>query len=207
MVSSDVNRIDREFSDEADQESLATLFTEYRSQLRRMVDFRMDRRLAGRIDSSDVVQQAYIEAQSRIHHFRNQSTASPYLWLRQITQQTLIDLHRRHLLTKNRDIKREIPINAPGYADSAVYNAAERLAGQVSSPSQAAMHLEMVAQLRQALNDMDNIDREVLLLRHFEEMGNRDVAEVLGIGEAAASNRYVRALKRLKQILNRSSSV
>jgi RNA polymerase sigma-70 factor (ECF subfamily) len=152
------------------------------------------------------MQQVYVEAQGRIRHFVHNPSLTFYGWLRQVTLQTLVDFHRRHLGAQKRDAKQEISIHGarvPGIASQAL---AEQLAGSLTSPSQAAVRHETVDRLRQAIESMDEIDREVLVLRHFEELGNQDVARILEIGEAAASNRYIRALKRLKDMLARSST-
>jgi len=191
---------------EPDQQALATLFSQHRGRLQRLIDFRIDRRLTGRVDSSDVMQQVYVEAQSRLPHFASNPALSFYGWLRHITLQTLIDIHRRHLGTKKRDAKQEVSIYAPLNTQVAAQSLAEQLADSLTSPSQAAVRRESVDRLRDVIEGMEEIDREVLVLRHFEEMGNNDVAQVLGIGEAAASNRYVRALKRLRDMLANESA-
>lgn len=205
---SDSDCLVEQLRQEPDQEALASLFSKYRGRLKRLIDFRMDRRLARRVDSSDVMQQVYVEAQSRLRHFASNPALSFYGWLRQITLQTLVDVHRRHLGTKKRDAKQEVSLFAQLNTQSAAQSLAQQLADSLTSPSQAAVKREMVGQLRGVIESMDEIDREVLILRHFEEMGNNEVAEVLGIGEAAASNRYVRALKRLRDMLgsNEASS-
>src|SRR5262245_48783059 len=176
-----------------DDAAFGPLFEGQRDRLRRMVQFRLDPRLFGRVDPDDVVQEVFLDAQQRLYAFRADPQSLPF-WLRLVAQQTLIDLHRRHLGAGKRSAKRE-RVFAQSQSLSGF------LAGNLTSPSQAAIRDEMRQQLQAALETMDEIDREVLTLRHFEELSNKEVATLLGIGENAASNRYVRALVRLKGLL------
>ena len=182
-----------------DQPALAELFARHRDKLRRMVQLRLDHRLTGRVSPSDVLQEAYIDALKRIDHYFEKPDQPFFGWLRLVVGQRLADVHREHLAQK-RDVGQEVPINrgTPG-ADSACLAAC--LLGSGTSPSNAAARTESFNRLEQALDQMDALDREVLALRHFEELSNTDTAEILGIQPAAASKRYVRALARLKQIL------
>ena len=182
-----------------DQPALAELFARHRDKLRRMVQLRLDHRLAGRVSPSDVLQEAYIDALKRIDHYFEKPDQPFFGWLRLVVGQRLADVHREHLAQK-RDVGQEVAIHrgGPG-ADSACLAAC--LLGSGTSPSHAAARTESFARLEEALEQMDSLDREVLALRHFEELSNADTAEILGIQPAAASKRYVRALARLKQIL------
>ena len=183
-----------------DQAALAELYATHREKLRRMVQLRLDHRLAGRVSASDVLQEAYIDAVKRIDHYFAKPDQSFFGWLRLVVGQRLADLHREHLAQK-RDAGAEVPINrgSPGGADSACLAAC--LLGGGTSPSNAAARHESFGALEAALDQMDALDREVLALRHFEELTNAETAALLGIQPAAASKRYVRALARLKQIL------
>ncbi len=185
---------------EGDQQALAELFSYYRPRLWRIINFRLDSRLAGRVDADDVLQEAYLAAVQRINHYLDDSTQTFFVWLRLIANQTLIDVHRRHLGAKMRDASRDMSIHAH-YAQATSMSIASQLLGNFTSPSQAAMRDEVAQQLEQAIDSMEPIDREVLALRHFEELTNSEVAEVLDIQQKAASIRYVRALKRLKDVL------
>ncbi|MBN1344733.1 MAG: sigma-70 family RNA polymerase sigma factor [Phycisphaerae bacterium] len=187
---------------DGDEQALAELFSMHRDRLWRMVHFRLDHRLRGRVDADDVLQEAYLEAAKRVEHFVDDSTTSFFVWLRMVVSQTLIDVHRRHLGAKMRDAGREVPIHGPRYPQATTVSLAIRLMGHLTSPSQAAMREEMYSRLEATLDEMDPIDREVLALRHFEELTNSEVAEVLGIQQKAASIRYIRAVKRLKDILS-----
>ena len=164
----------------------------------------MDRRLQGRIDPSDVLQETFLEAARRVVDFARDPTTSVYLWLRFLTGQKLVDLARRHLGSKMRDAGLEISIYRGSLPQASSVSLAAQLLGRFTSPSRAAIRAETQLKVQEALNRMDPIDREVLALRHFELLSNGEVATVLGLSKAAASNRYVRALKRMKEISRRS---
>ena len=184
-----------------DEQALAELFAMHQKRLCRMVHFRMDPRLHGRVDPEDVVQEGYLAAVQRIDHYRQQPAMSPFVWLRLIVDQTLIDVHRHHLGAQLRDAGREVSIDARrAQATSAMLTF--QLVGPGTSPSKMVVRAETFDQVEKAIAQMDPIDQEVLALRHFEELSNSEVAEVLGIEQKAASIRYVRALRRLKTILS-----
>lgn len=182
-----------------DPSALGELFARHRERLKRMVELRLDHRLAGRVSASDVLQEAYIDALKRIEHYFAKPDQPFFGWLRLVVGQRLADLRREHLAVK-RNAARDVPIfpGGPG-ADSGCLAAC--LLGDLTSPSHIAQRNEAFIQLEEALAQMDPFDREVLALRHFEELGNAETAELLGIHPPAASKRYVRALARLKQIL------
>ncbi len=186
---------------EGDQDALARLFSLYQSRLRTIVQFRLDRRLYGRVDADDVLQESFLNAASRLQHFRQEGPASLFIWLRLVTSQTLAEVHRRHLGVQRRDAGREVSAQGAAGRDSTSLSLVYRLMGTLTSPSQAVVRNETQRQLSTALESMDEIDREVLALRHFEELTNQEVAEILEISQKAASNRYVRALDRLRVIL------
>ena len=184
------------------EEALAELFSRFGPRLDKTVRFRLDQRLWGRVDPSDVLQEAYLDAASRLKAYLARPEVPVFVWLRAITEQVLINVHRRHLGAKIRDARVEVSMNRKATGQATSYCLAARLIGKMTSPSQAAIREEMIDQLRSAFDTMDPIDREVLALRHFEELSNNEVAEVLGLQKAAASNRYVRALKRLKTVMS-----
>lgn len=183
-----------------DQQALAKLFSLHRDRLWQVINFRIDARLRGRVDADDILQEAYLDAAQRIQHYLDNSTQTFFIWLRLIANQTLIDVHRRHLGAQMRDASRDMSIHAH-YANATSMSIASQLLGHLASPSQVAMRDEVSLQLNQAIESMEPIDREVLALRHFEELTNSEVAEVLNIQQKAASIRYRRALKRLKEVL------
>lgn len=180
--------------------AVAELFSEFQPRLERMVEFRLDGRLRGRVDPADILQEAYIEIARRIEDYTSSPTVAFYVWVRQITWQTLLSVHRRHLGQK-RHPNQEVRLSSRPGSDDTANSIAGALVGQLTSPSKAVQREEEHDQLRDALQSMDETDREVLALRHFEQLGNNEVAEVLGISRTAASNRYVRAIKRLGEVL------
>jgi RNA polymerase sigma-70 factor (ECF subfamily) len=184
-----------------DDEALATLFAQHRDRLLRMVHFRIDGRLRGRVDAEDVLQEAYVDAAKRMRHFAQDTSTSFFIWLRMIVGQTLIEVHRRHLGAQARDAGREVRVHGGHYSQATSMSLAASLLGRFTSPTQAARRSELAEHLQATLDGMDPIDREVLALRHFEELANSEVAEELGIQQKAASIRYVRALRRLKDSL------
>jgi RNA polymerase sigma-70 factor (ECF subfamily) len=187
---------------DGDQQALAELFARYRDRLRRMVKLRLDRRLQGRIDASDVLQEAYLDTARRAPEYAANPTMPFFLWLRLLTGQRLLMLHRQHLGARMRDAGQEVSLYRGALPQASSVSLAAQLLGRMTSPSLAAVRAEMQLKLQEALNGMDPIDREVLTLRHFEELSNGETAAVLGIQKSAASNRYVRALKRLKEVLS-----
>jgi RNA polymerase sigma-70 factor, ECF subfamily len=186
---------------QGDQRALAELFSHHRERLRKMVAFRLDHRLGGRVSPSDVLQEAYIDALKRVQHYLDNPELPFFGWLRLIVGQRLVDVHRQHLGAKARDAAQEVSLQRGGTPAASSMCMAAHLVGHLTSPSQAAQRNEALAQLEEALNRMEPLDREVLALRHFEELSNNEVAEVLGIEKAAASKRYVRALARLREAL------
>jgi RNA polymerase sigma-70 factor (ECF subfamily) len=184
-----------------DPPALAELFARYRDRLRRMVRLRMDRRLQGRVDPSDVLQEAQVEILRRAAEYAADPRLPPFLWLRLITGQRLSALHRRHLGAQRRNAGKEIALHRGPMPQATSLSLAEMLLGRLTSPTQAAQRAEVRLLLQEALNGMDPLDREVLTLRHFEELSNAEVAQVLGLTKTAASNRYIRALERLRETL------
>lgn len=181
--------------------SLAEFFELHRRRLVRMVSLRMDRRLQGRVDAADVLQDAFLEASSRLAAYLREPDRMPlFLWLRTLTHQKLLQFHRHHLERGKRDAKLEVSMFQAGAAATSAVLAA-KLVGEITSPSQAAIRRETEMRVRDALDEMKDIDREILALRHFEQLSAIETARVLDIDESAASKRYLRALKRLSTIL------
>jgi RNA polymerase sigma-70 factor (ECF subfamily) len=184
-----------------DESALVELFARHRQRLKRMVKLRMDHRLHGRIDASDVLQEAFIDIARRAREYLNSPSMPPFLWLRWITGQRLVTLHRRHLGSRMRDVGLEISLHHGALPEASSVSLAAMLLGQLTSPTRAAFRAELQLRLQEVLNALDPIDREILTLRHFEELDNNEAAQILGISKTAASNRYVRALRRLKDAL------
>jgi RNA polymerase sigma-70 factor, ECF subfamily len=186
-----------------DEAALAALFAGYREQLRRMVHLRLDRRLTGRVDASDIIQDTYLEVRRRFAEYvEDEDRALPFLlWLRLVTGQKLTDLHRHHLGTQMRDAGMEVSLHRGSMPHASSVSLAAQLLGKLTSASRAAIRAEHRLIVQEALNTMDPIDREVLVLRHFEHLSNDEVALVLDLSKSDASQRYIRALKRIKDIL------
>ncbi len=183
-----------------DDAAFAELFDRHRPRLLRMVGFRLDQRLRGRVDADDVLQEAYLDAAKRLDALRAAQPMSAFVWLRLIVGQTLIDIHRRHIGAQKRDAEREVSIQARLAKDTTM-SLSFQLLGHLTSPSQAALKAELSQMVVKALDEMNPTDREILALRHFEELTNKEVSEVLGLDRKAASIRYIRALDRLKGVL------
>jgi RNA polymerase sigma-70 factor (ECF subfamily) len=166
-----------------------------------MVALRLDQRLRGRIDPSDVLQEAFLQAAQAWPKYLERPEQPVFLWLRWLTGMTLQLLHRRHLGVQARDAGREVQLLDRPWPEATSAALAAQLLGRDTRPSVAAIRAERQRRLQEALNAMDPVDRDVLVLRHFEELTNAEVARELHLQESAASKRYIRALHRLKEIL------
>ncbi len=187
---------------EGDRAAVGALLEGQRSRLRRMVALRLDRRLRGRIDATDVIQEAFLEASQRFDDYLKQPAMPFYLWLRFITNQRLQLLYREHVQAQRRDVRREVSLTAGGAPEASSEAIAAQLLGTFTTPSQVAIRAELKARLRETLESMDPADRESIALRHFEHLSNAEVAQVLGLDESAASKRFIRAIKRLRALLS-----
>jgi RNA polymerase sigma-70 factor, ECF subfamily len=184
-----------------DRQALDEICARHRGRLRRMVEMRLDWRLQARIDASDVIQDAFLDVATRLEEYLRNPALPLFLWLRLVVGERLTRLHRHHLGTRMRDAGREVSLYREALPAASSAALAAQLLGKHTSPTQAAVRAERMLRLQEALNALDAIDREVLSLRHFEELTRAEAAKVLGIEEAAAAKRYVRALKRLKDVL------
>jgi RNA polymerase sigma-70 factor (ECF subfamily) len=180
-----------------DQAAFDLLFQRHRAKLRRAIALRMDRRMAARVDASDVLQDTYLEAFTRLPGYLQEQGMPFYLWLRWIAREKVMALHRRHLGAEKRAVAHEVPL-LPADSSAAFVNA---IAGRGPSPSQAFAKAELAERLRQALGQLDHDERDLILWRHFEQLSARDTALLLEISEAAAGKRYIRAVERLRRIL------
>jgi len=158
----------------------------------------MDRRLAARVDASDVLQETYLEAFRRLPKYLRQEEMPFYLWLHWIAREKVLALHRRHLGAEKRAVTHEVPLLP---VDSSATFVSAVIAGHEPSPSQALAKNELAERLRLALGQLDNDERDLILWRHFEQLSARDMAQLLQISEAAAGKRYIRAVERLRTIL------
>jgi RNA polymerase sigma-70 factor, ECF subfamily len=188
-----------------DPAAVGDLFGRHRERLRRMVDMRLDRRLQGRIDASDVIQEAHLEVAERLADYLADPKLPPFLWLRLVVGERMAKLHRTHLGAQMRDAGREVSLFREALPAASSAALAAHLLGKHTSPTQAAVRAERLLRLQEAINTLEPIDREILSLRHFEELTRAEAAQALGIEEAAAAKRYVRAMKRLKDLLGEES--
>ncbi|MBV8233669.1 MAG: sigma-70 family RNA polymerase sigma factor [Planctomycetaceae bacterium] len=180
---------------------MAELFERHRGRLEPMVRLRLDRRLQGRLDPADVLQEVFLDRTRRLPDYLARPTLPFVLWLRLLTGQKLVDLHRQHLGTKMRDAGLEVALHRAASPRASSASLAGRLLGRLTTASRAAIRAETQLRVQRALDARDPIDREVLVRRHFEMLSNAEAAQVLGLEPSAASNRHLRALKRLKAIL------
>jgi RNA polymerase sigma-70 factor (ECF subfamily) len=198
---SSTTNLDLERAAQGDQQAWAALLSRHQDRLRRMIALRLDQRLQRRIDPEDVLQETFLEAATHLAEYRAQPAMPFFLWLRGIAGNVLLATHRQHLGTKMRDAGREVALYRGSLPQASSAALAAQLLGRDTRPSEAALRAERKMILQQALNAMDPLDREVLALRHFEQLSTAETARVLGIQKAAAGKRYLRAVKRLKEIL------
>lgn len=182
---------------EGEMAALAEIFGVFRPQLRRMVDLRMTGPLSARVDPSDVLQETYMDANQKIHDYLRDPRVSLFVWLRGLTMDRLAKVQRRHLGAQCRALGRELRLPA----ESSLALGQLLLAGG-QTPSRIVERDELRRQVSRALQQLNDRDREILVMRHFEVMSNSEVAEALDIGVTAATMRHGRALKRLKDILS-----
>src|SRR3954469_11661254 len=173
----------------------------HREPLRKMIGLRLDPALDARVDASDVVQDVLLEAHRRLTDYLRNPTMPFRLWLRHIAKDHVIDAHRRHRQAQRRSLDREQPIIPAVLADHSSLELAGQLLDQERTPASQAIQRELQRKLDAAIADLDEDDREIILMRHREQLSNQQVAEALGLSEAAASMRYLRAIRRLRGVL------
>jgi RNA polymerase sigma-70 factor (ECF subfamily) len=184
-----------------DGDSWRKLLRRHHDRLRRMVELRLDPRLQGRVDASDVLQESYLYASERLGDYLQQTELPFFLWLRSIVGTRLSKIHRHHLGTQMRDARRDVSIYRGALPEASSVALASKLLGRECRPSEAAVRVELQMRVQEALDRMHPLDREALSLRHFEQLSGAEAARIMGISEAAAGKRYLRALVRLKEIL------
>ncbi len=176
------------------------LLERHRDALRRMVGLRMDRALQRRVDASDIVQDVLVEANRRLTEYLASSGMPFQLWLRHLARDRMIDAHRRHHAAR-RNVAREQPLEAAPHGDQSAFDLAALVRDRELTPAAAATHHELERRFQAAIETLDDADREVVLMRHFEQLSNKDVALTLEISESAAGMRYLRAMRRLRAML------
>ena len=189
------------------QQTLADAFTAHRERFWNLVSFRMHHRVAARVDVDDVLQEAFVAANTRLDHYLRDPAFSLFVWLRMIVSQTLIDVHRRHMGAEMRSAGREISLASPRFPQTTSVSLAGHLISEQTSPSGVVARDESAEKLAAAIETMSELDQETIALRHFEGLTNSETAEVLGLTVTAASNRYIRALSRLRQILDTGDGI
>jgi len=177
------------------------LLGEFREPLRRVIGLRLDPAIARRVDASDIVQDVLLEANQRLVEYLKKPDMPFHLWLRHLAQDRIIDTHRRHRLAQRRSVDREQAIARPAWADESSVSLVAQLIDTERTPTSEAIQQELVRKLTGAIDQLSDDDREVVLMRHHEGLSNQDVAKALDLTEAAASMRYLRALRRLKDVL------
>ena len=177
------------------------LLGQFREPLRRVIDLRLDPVLARRVDASDIVQDVLIEATQRLTEYLKKPDMPFHLWLRHLAQDRIIDTHRRHRLAQRRSVDREQPIARPAWAEESSASLVAHLIDSERTPASEAIQAELARRLTAAIAELNDDDREVLLMRHHEQLSNQEVSSLLGLTEAAASMRYLRALRRLRTVL------
>jgi RNA polymerase sigma-70 factor (ECF subfamily) len=177
------------------------LLARHRAALRRMIDLRMDRGVRQRVDASDIVQDVLIEANRRLTDYLANPSMPFRLWLRHMAKDRLIDAHRRHRVAASRSVDREIPLQSTG-DDSPAADVVRGLADREPTPAEAATWRELERRFAEAVEQLDPQDRQIVLLRHFEHLSTAEAAEVLGLAKPAAGMRYLRAMRRLRVLLD-----
>ena len=182
------------------------LLAQHREPLRRMISLRLDPALAARVDASDVVQDVLLEASRRLKDYLRDPSMPFHLWLRHIARDHVIDAYRRHRQAQRRSLDREQPLRVAGLNDRSSIELAGQLLDPELTPATAALRQELKDRVEAAIGTLGEDDREVILMKHFEQMSNQEIAAYLGLSEAAASMRYLRAIRRLKASLAPGSS-
>lgn len=182
-------------------EAVNALLDRHRDALRRMIDMRIDRAVSHRVDASDIVQDVMVEASRRLDDYLADGTMPFHLWLRHMAMDRIIDAHRRHRVARRRSVDREQSLAAAARADRSSIEMFDQLQDQQLTPAAAATQHELVKRFQAAVELLDEPDREVILMRHFEQLSNQEVAQSLGLSGAAASMRYLRAMRRLRDLL------
>jgi RNA polymerase sigma-70 factor (ECF subfamily) len=187
---------------QGDAAAVDRLLARHREPVRRLIDLRLDPAIVQRLDASDVVQEVLLEASRRLQEYLRQPAMPFHLWLRHIARDHIIDAHRRHHGAQKRGVDRERSLHRPAWSERSSLELAAQLLDQERTPASEALQQELQRQLHAALEQLGDDDREVIQMRHFEMLGNQEVAAVLELTEAAASMRYLRALRRLRDLLS-----
>ncbi|MFN5624194.1 MAG: sigma-70 family RNA polymerase sigma factor [Planctomyces sp.] len=189
-----------------DAEAVNRLMDRHREAVRRMVQLRLDHAVARRVDASDVVQDVMLEASQRLTDYLRNPGMPFHLWLRQLALDRIIDMHRRHRGAQRRSVDREQNLSGVGNDEQSAADLAALLRDAELTPAAAALRKELQSRFVAALQQMDEGDREIIVMRHFEHLGNSEAAEALGLSAPAAGMRYLRAIRRLRELLGGDDS-
>ena len=184
-----------------DADAVNRLMERHRKAVRRLISMRLDNALARRVDASDVVQDVLFEASRRMEDYIQNPAMPFHLWLRQLARDRIIDMHRRHRAAKRRSVDREQHVSNLGGDDKSAADLATLLKDAELTPAAASVRREMEQRFLEALNELNDDDRELIMMRHFEHLGNNEVAEALGLSPPAAGMRYLRAIRKLREVL------
>lgn len=180
------------------------LLERHRDGLRNMIHARMDQKLGRRVDASDVVQDVMLEASQRLEDYIRDPKLPFGLWLRQMAQDRIIDLHRRHRVARRRSLDREQQ-RGPLLQDRSSLELVAQLRDPEVTPAAATLRKELHERFVEAIERLEDEDREIVLMRHFEQLTNSEAAELLGLSQPAAGMRHLRALRRLREILGEAA--
>ncbi len=177
------------------------LLDRYRNSLNQLVRMRLDKKIQTRIDVSDIVQNVMVEANRRLQKYLQAPMMPFHLWLRQIAQDRIIDAHRRHRVSARRSVDREQNMAVPGGFQESSVQLASLLRDSTITPAAAALRKELAKQVEESIALLSDQDAEVILMRHYEHLSNQEISQVLGISEPASSMRYLRAIRRLREVI------
>ena len=188
-----------------DGHAVNRLLEKHRGPVRRLVEMRLDKKVQRRVDVSDVVQEVMVEASGRLEKYLQDPAMAFHLWLRQIAWDHIIDTYRRHRVSAKRNMDREQPMSAPAGHDQSTAELAIQLCDPAMTPAAAAMQHEITKRVEAAIEQLNDQDRDVIIMRHYEHLSNLEIAEVLKLNPPAASMRYLRAVRRLRELLDNES--
>lgn len=190
---------------DGDASAVNELMDRHRNSIRQLVRMRLDQKIQKRIDVSDVVQDVLVEANRRLQRYLENPVMPFHLWLRQIAKDRIIDAHRRHRVSAKRSVDREQQMLAPRGYDQSSIQLASMLGDPKLTPAAAALQKEMARKVEEAISKLEEKDCEIIIMRHYEHLSNQEIGQILGLTEPAASMRYLRAVRRLKKILQDGS--
>lgn len=184
-----------------DEDAVNALIDGHRNSLRHLVRMRLDRKIQRRVDVSDVVQDVLIEANRRLKTYLENPVMPFHLWIRHIARDRIIDAHRRHRGSAKRSVDKEQPMVIPGGFDKSSIILAAQLMDREKTPAASIMEKELARRVEEAISDLDDLDAEVIVMRHYEQLTNQEIAQALELTEPAASMRYLRAVRRLRDLM------